>query len=157
MKQLKSLFSIILLVLCVFVFSSCSDSDEDDACQEISDIDFVEIGNGTLSGGGKENILASNLVISNETDWQDLMSKMNTVNDVTSRFTETVIDFDQYQIIAVFLNIKGSGWEVEIETVQEEREGIYVYTKEKEFASAVMTQPFCIVKIPKTDKEVRFS
>lgn len=152
--KLKNLFGTIFFVLCVFVFSSCN--DDDDCCVDIPTIDFLEIGQGTLSGGGKENISKSNLVITNDTDWQNLLNKMNTVNDVTSGFTEKMIDFDRYQVIAVFLDIKSSGWEVEIEKVTEEKGKIYVTTKEKEFASTVMTQPFCIVKIVKTDKEVVF-
>lgn len=152
MKQ-KNVFEIILFVFCIFIFSSCSDDDEN---PDFSPVEFIKIGQGTLSGSGKENMTRSNLVITNETDWQNLLDKINTVNEVSPGFSETSIDFDRYQIIAVFLDIKSSGWEVEINEINGNKDIILVSTKETEYASAVMSQPFSIVKLSKTDKEISF-
>ncbi|MDR2919201.1 MAG: hypothetical protein LBV72_07550 [Tannerella sp.] len=102
--KLKNVSGIILSTFCLLIFSSCSDDDDNN--QDFRPVEFTKIGQGTLSGSGKENITKSNLLITNETDWQNLLDKMNTVNEVTPGFSETSIDFDQYQIIAVFSGYK---------------------------------------------------
>lgn len=152
--KLKNVSGIILSAFCIFIFASCNDNDDDNT--DFTPVEFTKIGKGTLSGSGKENITKSNLVIKDETDWQNLLDKMNTVNEVTPGFSETSIDFDQYQVIAVFLDVKSSGWEVEINEINGNKDNILVSTKETEYASTVMSQPFSIVKLSKTNKEISF-
>ena len=111
---------------------------------------------GALHGNGDEGISQSNLVITNDADWQNLMNQMNTVNNVTDDFTETDIDFNTYNVIAIFLDIKPSGWEVKITDITEDDTNIHVYKSEEAFLYSVMTQPFHIVKISKSYKPVIF-
>lgn len=151
MKQ-KNVLEIVLFAFCIFIFSSCSDNEN----QDFNSVEFTKIGQGTLSGSGKENIIKSNLVITNKTDWQNLLDKMDTVNEVTPGFSETSIDFEHYQIIAVFLDIKTSGWDVEINEINGNKDVIVVSAKETEYVSTVMTQPFSIVKLSKTNKKISF-
>ncbi len=143
---MKTLF----FTLGIFLILSCSQPDE------TTNISFTEIGKGALYGNGEEGIPQSNLVITNNTDWQNLMDQMNTVNNVTDDFTETDIDFDAYEIIAIFLDVKPSGWEVKITEIIKDDANIHVYKTDEEFIYSVMTQPFHIVKIPKSHKPVIF-
>lgn len=132
------------------LFTSCNNDDDSGSTQ----INFTEIGKGALSGNGQEGISRSHKTISNTNDWQHLISQMNTVNNVSKNFTETEINFNEFTVIAIFLEVKGNGWEIETERVVENQNNITITTKETVFASSVITQPFSIVKIHKTDKKI---
>jgi hypothetical protein len=81
---------------------------------------------------------------------------MNSVNNVSNTFSETSIDFDDYSIIAVFLEVKSNGWGVTINNITENENNISVSTQEDESITPVQSQPFHIVKIPKTNKDITF-
>ena len=119
-------------------------------------IAFTTISNGVLSGNGSEGIAKSEMVINNANDWQDLITKMNSVNNVSDNFSETNIDFDNYLVLAVFLEIKGTGWEVEIVKIIESKNDLIVSKNENKFDNLSINQPFSIVKIAKTDKIIEF-
>ena len=119
-------------------------------------IAFTTISNGTLHGDGSEEIAESNMVINNANDWQDLITKMNSVNNVSDNFSETNIDFNNYLVLAVFLEVKRYGWGVEIVKIIESKNNLIVSKKEIPSIAAVITQPFSIVKILKTDKPIEF-
>jgi hypothetical protein len=94
------------------------------------------------------------VTISNTNDWQNLISQMNSVNNVSDDFTEIDINFNEFTVFAIFLEVKGNGWEIEIENVIENETNISISTQETEFDNFVITQPFQIIKIPKTDKPI---
>ena len=81
---------------------------------------------------------------------------MNSANNVTNEFSETNIDFSAYIIIAIFLEVKGNGWEVEVSSIEENTTNILVSKTETEAINSVITQPFHIVKISTTNKEIVF-
>ncbi|MGB0173169.1 MAG: protease complex subunit PrcB family protein [Flavobacteriaceae bacterium] len=60
-------------------------------------------------------------------------------------------------VIAVFLEVKSSGWEVRINSITENENSLVVRTNENQFDSSVITQPFSIVKIHKTEKQIQFN
>ena len=112
-----------------------------------------------LYGNGAERISQQNVVVSNQTAWTQLMNSMNANNNQTNNFTTTTIDFNKFQIIAVFDNIKtAGGYSVDITTVVENQNDIVVTIKHLSNGgiTTVMTQPFHIVKIPRTTKPVIF-
>lgn len=150
----------ILLIFSLIIFLGCNKNDDsiDDSSVnfESTEITPIEIGKDALYGVGEEGIPQSNLVITNGNDWQTLMNQMNTVNEVTEGFSETDIDFDTYMVLAVFLEVKNTGWKVEMNSVMENETEVDVAIQELEFENAVMCQPFHIVKIPVTDKEIVF-
>ncbi len=148
----KSLF----IFLSILLFVSCDNDENDNNEFDPIEINFTEIGKGTLSGSGQENIPQSNLIIQNQAEWQSLIDNMNSINNVTSVFLETEIDFDSYTIIAVILEVKGSGWEIEINNIIENDNSINVSTQETEYFTLVMTQPFYIAKIPNSEKTIIF-
>ena len=144
--------SLALILSILFSLTSCSDDNN----PKTTSITFTEIGKGALYGNGSEGIVQSNMVISNTTDWQNLMNQMNSVNNVTDEFSETNIDFSTYKVIAIFLEVKPNGWQVRISNIEENVSSIMVSTAETEGINLVVTQPFYIVKIPVTNKPIEF-
>ena len=145
------LFALLLTVL----LQGCSS----DGNQEPRVIDAVLIGKGNLYGNGDENIPRQNVVIYNQADWNLLMQKMDTRNPVSNSFSETNIDFNAFQIIAVFDEIKGNGGHtIDITQIIENEATITVTLQNLNTGggTSVMTQPFHIVKIPKSKKPVVF-
>lgn len=141
----KIIITLILSSL-IFLNVSCDKKEE-----KPTNINFTNIGKGSLNGS--EGVSQSNIVISNTTDWQNLMNKMGSEID---EFTETNIDFNAYQVIAIILEVKMNGWDVEITSIVENTDKITVSKKETEYLTAVVTQPYHIVKIPKTSKPIVF-
>ena len=142
------------LVLTLFLFISCE--TDRDSSTHVNLIDYTEISKGALYGNGLEGIEKSNMVITNDDDWQILINKMNTVNKATEGFTETKINFNFYTLIAVFLDVKPNGWEIFISNIEEKSQEIIVFTTETEGFNLVINQPYHIVKIPKTHKQIQF-
>lgn len=119
----------------------------------------VLIAKGNLYGSGEEDIPKQNLVIQNQSDWDNLMAQMNKVNTVSDSFTETKIDFSKSTIIAIFANVKGSGGhkiELDISNTSENTLVKVNHTAPKGNATSVMTQPYYIAKIPKSDLPIIF-
>lgn len=148
MKQI----SLVLFLVLVIVLGC---NDENDSLFKTV-IDFTEIANSALYGNGEEGISQSNMVIQNETDWENLKNQMDSYNNVTDNFNETDIDFETHTLIAIFLEIKMNGYEVNIDKVTETENAINVSTTENAFISSVICQPYCIIKIPKTEKTIIF-
>ena len=84
---------------------------------------------------------------------------MNAVNKVSDNFTETKIDFSKFTVIAVFDAVKTSGGHsIELD-IKPNTENVVVEVSRKSpdgMATSVMTQPYHIVKIPKTDLPIVF-
>ncbi len=148
MKKMILILSILLTIY------SCSVNDNNQNLPQNKGFDVIY--NGVLSGDGSEGITQSKMVINNTIDWQNLITQMNSFNNVSGNFSETDINFDNYLIIAVFLEVKPNGWEVEITDITENENSSVVSTKETEFISSVITQPFSIVKIRRTEKTIEF-
>jgi hypothetical protein len=151
MKKLYSLFLLLVLASC------SSDDDSKIASQSISPI---EIGVGTLYGNGSENIVQQNTVITNQADWISVVNQMDLVNNTSSGFTELNIDFNTYQILVAFDQVRPTGgFSIAIDTVVETENSIEAtvnITGPGELATMVMTQPFHIIKIPISTKPVVF-
>ncbi len=149
MKNIILILSIVASIYC------CNNNKDNQAFPQNKE--FNAIYHGTLGGNGSEGITQSNMVIDNTSNWQNLMSQMNNrFHKVSDSFSETDIDFDNYLIIAVFLDVKPSGWEVKITNITENENNLIISTKETVFLTTVITQPFSIVKIPVTDKTIDF-
>ena len=149
-KQMKHVFIILIVVLV-----SCYSNDDN----SYKNVNFSLIGKNELYGNGTENIEKSNLIIENTTSWNDLIDKMNTVNNVSDNFTETDIDFSQYIVIAVFDEIySNGGHSIDIVDVVENNTNLIVKIDNLMTgdASSVITQPFHIVKIAKTENQIIF-
>jgi len=144
----------IILILAI-AFIGCNSNDDD----RYKSVNYSLIAQNNLHGNGAENIEKSNLIIENTSSWNDLIDKMNTVNNVSDNFTETDIDFSQYLVIAVFDEIYSNGGHtIDIIKIVENEVNIII-TVDKLLngdASSVITQPYHIIKIPKTEKPIIF-
>ena len=117
------------------------------------------IAQGELYGDGNEGITKQNIVITTEEECEKLKKAINSVNNVTNNFFESDIDFDSYQVIAVFDEVRGNGGcKVQIIDIVEYNNSIVVdyNTISTPNGPAVMTQPFHIVKIPVSNKKIVF-
>jgi len=128
--------------------------------QKMAEEKMILIAKGNLYGSGEEGIKAQNSVITDENHWQDLMAKMNSINNVSVGFSETKIDFLKYTVIAVFDDVKTSGGHSLELNMTSNSENIEVNISHKApegIATSVMTQPYYIVKIVKNDLPIIFS
>jgi hypothetical protein len=151
---MKTIFFSLVLLLTL----SCTDNNDNNDFQPQT-ITPVLIGKGDLSGVGAEGIVQQTIVVSDQASWTNLINSMNKRSDITKNFTSTTIDFDKYQIIAVFDNIKTTGgFSIDITNIVENQNNIVVTIKNLLTGgdSTVMTQPFHIVKMPKSTKPVVF-
>lgn len=146
----------ILLVLLSIVVLSCN-SDDDNSRFET--VDSTLISKGALYGNGAEGISKQNLVISDQYIWNELITKMNSVNNVSEKFSEIDIDFSKYMVIAVFDDIKvNGGHDLELD-IRSNSEAIVVNITDlmpEGNLTAVITQPYHIVKIIKSELPIVF-
>ncbi|QNM86422.1 hypothetical protein H9W90_04670 [Polaribacter pectinis] len=147
----------IILLLNIIILTNCTNSESENEPEKFPFlIQFVEIGKGNLTGSGFENILETKTIIKNIEDWNSLVSQMNSIENVSNGFATNEINFDTHYIIATILELKSSGWEVEITEITENSDNLVITTKEIDFSTLNYSQPFHIVLIPKTEKEIIF-
>ena len=138
------------------LFISCTSNNDN---QELTDLEFTLIAKENLHGNGAEGISEQNLIISDQTTWNNLITQMNSVNNVSDNFTKTDIDFSEYKIIAVFDEIKENGGHILELNIVWNSENIIVNITDlvpEGNATSVITQPFYIVKIQNTDLPIIF-
>ena len=146
-----------LLGIVILLFALNCKSSENEA--KMTKEDIVLIGKGNLYGSGSEGIEKQNLIVTSPEEWKDLLNKMNAVNKVSDSFSETDIDFSEYTVIAVFDEIKNSGGHSLNLVIQETKDEFLVEVLRKSpdgIATSVMTQPYYIVKVPKSDLPIVF-
>ena len=147
-----------ILFFLILIMASCnSDKDVQNSVQTISP---TLIGSGTLYGSGSENIVQQNTVITNQADWNALINQMDLVNNTSSGFSEINIDFENYQLLVAIDQVRVTGgYSIAINNVTENANTIEAtinIASPGEMATMVITQPFYIVKIPKSTKPVAF-
>lgn len=145
---MKKIFLIAILTLAL---ASCS--SEDNGSFSAQNIDWALIGKGLHSG----NAIQQNSVITNPDDWNQLLILLT--ESVYVEFTETEIDFDNYQlIVSIDQTRPHSGYSQSITNIIEKEDAIEVsvLSEESDSGYAVIVQPHHIVKIPKSDKPVVF-
>uniref|UniRef100_UPI004048F7A1 protease complex subunit PrcB family protein n=1 Tax=Gelidibacter sp. TaxID=2018083 RepID=UPI004048F7A1 len=147
--------SILLILVSIFTLS-CSSDDND---SELANVETTLIAKDNLYGNGAEGINEQNMVITDQNAWNDLISQMDSVNTVSDHFSETDIDFSQYQIIAVFDELKANGGHSLELNIMANSENIIVNVTDivpEGNATTVITQPFHIVKILNSDLPILF-
>lgn len=148
-----------LIILSLVFVVSCKCNKTATEMGKMANIESTLIAKGNLYGSGDEGITKQNLVIDNQSDWEALMAQMNKANNVSDSFTETKIDFTKSTIIAVFNDVKGSGGhKIELDMSSNSKNKVVKvnYISPTGNATSVMTQPYYIVKIPKTDLPIVF-
>ncbi len=153
MKKILLLFTGLLLVAC------SDDTTTAVSAPQEQNVTFQLVGKGNLYGGSSENIGQQNLVINTQTEWVALKAAMDAVNNTTYQFTQTEVDFELYQVLAIFDEVKMSGgWTIDITDIAENQENLLVNLDNIKTgdATTVITQPFEIVKIKRTGKPIVF-
>lgn len=151
---------IIILFTSLFLIS-CDTYNTTDTNQQksIEPMTYTIIAQGDLHGDGAEDISAQKTVITDDQNWQALITKMDAVNNESEKFSEITIDFSEYMLIAVFEEIKGNGgYSIDL-NITADTENIIVHSTTNApqgMAITVMTQPYIIVKLPKSDLPVIF-
>ncbi|WP_299112389.1 hypothetical protein [uncultured Winogradskyella sp.] len=149
---MNKLFAILVLLFAL----NCKSTEHQ---TKMAKEDIVLIGKGNLFGSGAEGIEKQNLIVTGSDQWNGLLKKMNSVNNVSDSFSETKVDFSKYTLIAIFDDVKGTGGhsiELDINTNSENIEVNIDHKGPEGIATTVMTQPFYIVKIPKSDLPILF-
>lgn len=144
---------IFFTLISVFMLLSCNNSDESFTPQQITPI---QIAKGELVGNNLGNISQQNVLITNQTSFNNLINSLNTVHNVSHLFTETTVDFSNYMIIAVINEIKPTGSSINIANITENSNYVTVTLQESEFDSMMPTRAFHIVKIPIVTKPFVF-
>ena len=140
---------ILLFLIIVLIFiSGCHQAIE-------SNVNFEVIEKGFNSGHSEKK----NYVVDNEDEWGDLWNKVNSIVIPQPELPD--VDFNNEIVIAVFQGEKPTGgYSIEIIKIVEDNK-IIVFYKEfspepGDFVTQALTQPYHIVKIKKSDKEVVF-
>ena len=143
----------IILILSIFLATSCSNDDNTKA--QSTPITFTEISKGELFNGNY-NPTQHGEVFDNENDWNNF--KMN-IWQLASFPPESDIDFNQYIVLAVFDEPRPSGGHsIDIISVMDNGQNIVV-TYDKLMNgndTTIPTRPYHFVKIPKTNKPIIF-
>ena len=144
-----------LLILLVVLLAGCVQENG------YNSVTPTIIAKGNLMGNGKEQISKQMIVVSDSLSWNRLVARMNAVNNVSAGFLEKKVDFSQYTVLAIFDEVEGSGgYSIDI-NVFEDNMKVYVEGVYKKplggIVPMVITQPYLIVKIPKTEKSIQFS
>ena len=144
------------LILSLFTFFtiSCSNDTQSNSTT-LTPITPVLIGKSSISD---PSIPLQNVSITNQTQWNSLLTSMNSVNNVSNSFTEQNIDFNNFDVIAVFRNpISNSSSTVDITNIEENQTNRFVTVQNlTDGISGDVAQPFHIVKIPKSTKPILF-
>lgn len=145
-----------LIILLSIIALSCN---SDDDTSEIINIESTLISKDNLYGNGVEGIVEQNMIITDQGTWNDLITQMNSANNVSNNFLETNIDFSEHKVIAVFDEIKGNGGHSLELNIMSNFENIIINITDlftEGNATTVITQPYHIVKIPISNLPILF-
>ena len=134
------------------------DDKPTDGLAEIVEVSFKSIANGYLTGDGAEEISKGGIVINSQAEWSALKTKMNSVNKTID---DPAVDFNKMTVLAYFDQIRGSGgYSVAFASISQTGNTVQTRIKmsaPKGDAIEIMTQPYSIVFIEKTDKTIAFT
>jgi len=152
--SLKNITYLLVFSLILGSFISCKCSAPTQVKQSMKLASFTEINTGEHS-----NIEESKyMVISDQKTCNEIFSKINQTR--TPALDVPQIDFEKNEIIALFMGLKSSGgYAVAIDHVLCKTDELTVYIKETKPngpATSVITQPYFIAQIPKTNKKISF-
>lgn len=146
--------TILFFLQVLFVMGCANDNDD----FEPKTITPILIAKGGWFDDSQTFTVRQNIIITNGTEWNDFIARMNNTTNAIN-FTEMNLDFNDFQIIAVVDVLRASGgFSIDITNVVESNTNIVVTIKQLMTGndSTVMSQPFHIIKIPKSIKPVIF-
>lgn len=139
----------------LFMVTSCHGDDEN--VENKNQINFQLIGKGNLIGN---YVNPQNTIITNSIKWNSFLNQIDSTTYQTSAsFITTYIDFNEFIVIVVVDEIyPNNGHSIDITKMEDHPKYITINVEKllKENATSVLTQPYHIVKIPKTTKSLLF-
>lgn len=140
----------------LFMVTSCHGNDEN--VENKNQINFQLIGKGNLIGN---YVNPQNTIITNSIQWNNFLSQIDSTTYQTSAsFITTYIDFNEFIVIVVVDEIyPSSGHSIDITKMEDYPKYININVEKslKGNVTSVLTQPYHIVKIPKTTKSLLFN
>lgn len=150
-------FGFVLVTLIGLQSCGCVKDKPIEGTVEATKMAFRNMESGYLTGNGDEKITEGGLVINSKENWDALAEKMNSVNKTIG---EQSIDFEKQTVLVYFDKIRGSGgYTVEFATISEINNVVQAIIKQTDSDGndiEIMTQPYSIVLIDKTENEVTF-
>jgi protease stability complex PrcB-like protein len=146
-----------LVAICIFLFSSCGSGINKNTKTLLQNTIAFEILAQDFYGGMVDSKF---MVINDETSLNDIYNRIS--KDRTPKLDTPKINFNRETVIALFLGEKNSGgYSITVEQIMNLNDKVNVVyritsPKAGEMVTSVMTQPYCIIKIPKTSKEIVF-
>lgn len=143
---------LIVTFLFSIMLNSCPHINQENSQDDNS---FVSLYIGKMNGSG--NIKQQNKIISSEKEWKQLLTKLN-----ISKSNIPSIDFSKSTILVLIDKVRNTGgFSVKVENIKTEKEKLIVIVKHREpkprdRVTMSIGQPFQIVKINKTNKEIFF-
>lgn len=149
------------VIAVVLLVISCRDkkSEKQSNIKYPVSIEWSLVGNGNLLGNHSEGIEAGSLWITGQQEWRDLVDKINTNNRVSDTFIENDIDFTRFDLIATFDKVRPhSGFIVAVDSIIEDTNNrlVYISWRDKKRGFEMPSQPYYLVKIPKSKKTIMF-
>lgn len=157
MKQVKHAFFGIGMIAFLGLASCGTTKETPSNVDQSQEVPAKEIGAGMLYGNGAEGISEGGVVINNSAEFEVLVNKMNSTNE---GYKMPSVDFEQSTVLAYFDKTRGSGGHsVQFERVIKNNgncTAIVKTTVPLGNAIDIMTQPYVIVTIPKTEGSIEF-
>ena len=159
---MKKLFYIFAIGMALISCSDNNDEQNDVSAQfSLNDMEVTYLKQGALHGSGIEEIEEGNYLIDNQSDWEELLAKMDSYNDVSSQFSTTEVDFSKSIVVAVFDEVLTyGGWGPELALTSEDNTLIITKVRPNYGDDAVfltvISRPFTIATIPITDVKIEF-
>jgi hypothetical protein len=150
---------LLVFFMLTFMTTSCEKSIEDNTQLSPAKIDFTTIAQGELYGDPREGT-EQNVVVKTMDEWVNLIDAMRLENSDITSLTETEIDFIQYQVIAIFGEVKeNGGWNIDITDITEYADSNITVSYANIGTGNLIeltAQPFQIVKIPASNNNIKF-
>jgi hypothetical protein len=152
--SLKNIIYLTVFSLVIGSFISCKCAAPTPTEKSMKLANFIEI-----SKGAHSNIEESKyMIINDKKTYNEVFLKINQTR--VPKIDIQNIDFENNQIIALFMGMKSSGgYAIAIDHILCKTDELTVYIKENKPngpATSVLTQPYFIAQIPKTDKKINF-
>lgn len=147
------------LILLLLIGVSCSSSKNTSQKTPV-DMPFSIIKTGDLFGAGEEQLENGIVMAANTEKMNSVIIQMNSVNEeIKEPLIPDTHFFDESMLLFVFDKVRGSGGHsLEIIDIIKTKEMILVNIKEKAPngpASTVMTQPYIVLSIEKSDLPIQ--
>jgi hypothetical protein len=149
---------LLLTFITFFLLTSCSNNEEVESSSFTpQNIPFTLIGKSYMIE--PTNISPQNTIITNQTQWNTLISQMDSNSNVSNSFTTTIIDFSLYNLVVIIdIDRPNLSYSININSITENQNNIAVDVSTSGSMNGYNagTQPFHIVKIPIQSKPFVF-